>query len=145
MIFLLKQTHPLLTSIAPVFLDPPNKTRWVFPALKSTSHFLPQSTVSHRSDSSSEANSTCCHRCLVTCLITFRVKKSIISKIAILQITSSGKSLLYNSKSIKPRIDPWGSPASTGYSGEHFPSRTTRSHLLLRKEEIRSNIWPEIP
>ena len=27
------------------------------PALKSTSHFLPQSTVSHRPDSSSEANS----------------------------------------------------------------------------------------
>ena len=34
----------------------------VFPAFKSTSHFLPQSTVSHRSNSSSEANSSCCHR-----------------------------------------------------------------------------------
>ena len=33
-----------------------------FPALKSTRHFLPQSTVSCRSDSSSEANSNCCHR-----------------------------------------------------------------------------------
>ena len=33
-----------------------------FPALKSTSHFLPQSTVSRRSDSSSEANSSCCYR-----------------------------------------------------------------------------------
>ena len=32
------------------------------PALKSTSHFLPQSTVSCRSDSSSEANSSYCHR-----------------------------------------------------------------------------------
>ena len=30
-----------------------NETSWIFPALKSTSHFLPQSTVSHRSDSSS--------------------------------------------------------------------------------------------
>ena len=28
----------------------------------STSHFQPQSTVSHRSDSSLEANSSCCHR-----------------------------------------------------------------------------------
>ena len=34
----------------------------VFPALKSTSHFLPQYTVSHRSDSGSEANSSCYHR-----------------------------------------------------------------------------------
>ena len=28
---------------------------------------------------------------------------------------------------------------------EHVPSRTTQSCLLLRKEEIRPNIWPEIP
>ena len=33
-----------------------------FPALKSTSHFLFQLTVSCRSDSSSEANSSCCQR-----------------------------------------------------------------------------------
>ena len=32
-----------------------NETSWVFSALKSTSHFLPQSIVSRRSDSSSEA------------------------------------------------------------------------------------------
>ena len=36
-------------------------------------------------------------------------------------------------------------PALTGYSWEDFPSRTTWSHLLLRKEEIRPNILPEIP
>ena len=34
----------------------------IFPVLKSTSHFMLQSTVSPRSDSSSEANSSCCHR-----------------------------------------------------------------------------------
>ena len=57
------RTDPsIFTSIAPVFLDRSNETCWVFPALKSTSHFLPQSTVSCRSDSSSEANSSCCHR-----------------------------------------------------------------------------------
>ena len=28
---------------------------------------------------------------------------------------------------------------------QDVPSRTTRSCLLLRKEEIRPNIWPEIP
>ena len=36
-------------------------------------------------------------------------------------------------------------PALTGYYCEEIPSRTTWSHLLLRKEEIRSNIWPKIP
>ena len=35
---------------------------WVFPALKSTSHFLLQSRVSFRSGSSSEVDSSCCHR-----------------------------------------------------------------------------------
>ena len=39
-----------------------NETKWVYPALESTSHFLPQCTVSCRWDSSSEANSSCCHR-----------------------------------------------------------------------------------
>ena len=51
----------IFTSIVPVFLDRSNETSWVFLALKSTSHFLLQSTVSRRSDSSSEANSSCCH------------------------------------------------------------------------------------
>ena len=43
------------------------------------------------------------------------------------------------------KMEPWGNPASTGYSCEDFPSRTTQSHLLLRKEEIMRNNWPEIP
>ena len=51
----------IFTSIEPLLLDQWNKTSWVFPALKWTSHFLPQFTVSHRSNSSSEANSSCCH------------------------------------------------------------------------------------
>ena len=42
-------------------------------------------------------------------------------------------------------MDPEGTPALTGYSCEDFASRTTWSFLLLRKEEIRPNIWPEIP
>ena len=59
----LKKTDPFIfTSIAPVLLDWSNETSWVFPTLKSTSNFLPQSAVSRRSDSSSEANSSCCHR-----------------------------------------------------------------------------------
>ena len=57
------KTDPsLFTSIAKVLLNWSNKTNRVFPALKSASHFLPQSTVSLRSDSSSAANSSCYHR-----------------------------------------------------------------------------------
>ena len=41
-------------------------------------------------------------------------------------------------------MEPWGTPALTGYSWEDFPSRTTWSCLLLRKDEIKPNIWPEI-
>ena len=52
---------------------------------------------------------------------------------------------MYSRKSVGPRTDPLGTPALTGYSCEDFPSRTTRSRLLLRKEEIRPNIWPENP
>ena len=74
----------------------------------------------------------------IRCLITFWVESSIIS-IAILQITSSGRSLMYGRKSVGPRMDPWGIPASTGYYCEDFPSRTIRSCLLMRKEEISPN------
>ena len=52
---------------------------------------------------------------------------------------------MYIRKSVGPRMEPWGTPKLTVYSCEDFPSRSTRSHLLLRKEEIRPNIWPEIP
>ena len=50
-----------------------------------------------------------------------------------------------SSKSVGSRIEPWGTPALTGYSFEYFPSKTTQSHLLLRKDKIMPNIWPEIP
>ena len=51
-----------LTSRAQVLLDQSNKASWVFPALESTNHFLPQSAMSCRSDSSSVPYSSCCHR-----------------------------------------------------------------------------------
>ena len=51
---------------------------------------------------------------------------------------------MYSRKSLGPRMEPWGIPALTGYSWEHFPSRSTRSCLLLKKEKIRPNISPEI-
>ena len=51
---------------------------------------------------------------------------------------------MYSGQSVGPRMDPWGTPALTGYFSEDLPSRTTQSCLLLKKEEIRSNIWPEV-
>ena len=52
---------------------------------------------------------------------------------------------MYSRKSARPRMEPSGTPALTGYSCEEFPSRTTWSHLLLRKEEIRPNMtWNSI-
>ena len=35
-------------------------------------------------------------------------------------------------------MEPWRTPALTRYSCEDFPSRTTRSYLLLRKENIKA-------
>ena len=52
---------------------------------------------------------------------------------------------MYRRKSVGPRIYPWETSALTGYSREDFPSRTTRSRFLIRKEEIRPNIWSKIP
>ena len=47
---------------------------------------------------------------------------------------------MHSKKSVWPRMDPWGTPALTGYSFEDLPSRATQSSLLLRKDEIRPNI-----
>ena len=87
------------------------------------------------------------------CLIRLRIESSFINIgsiitdniIVLLQITSSGKLLMYSRKNAGPRMEPWGTLALTGYFCEHLPSRTTWSHLLLTQEEIKPNIWPEIP
>ena len=70
---------------------------------------------------------------------TLRVDSSFISIDAISQITSSRRSLMYSRKSVGPKMEPGGTPALTKYSCEDFPSRTTRSCSLPRKEEIRRN------
>ena len=44
-IFPQKQTHPFSCQYLPVLLDWSNETSRVFPGLKSTSHFLPQSSL----------------------------------------------------------------------------------------------------
>ena len=66
----------IFTSIEPLLLDWSSETNWVFPALKSTSHFLLQSTMSRRSDSNSEAISSCCRRSNVWSHLEKRVVSS---------------------------------------------------------------------
>ena len=71
---------------------------------------------------------------------TFRVESSFIS----IDIKYSIRKVMYSRKSIGTRMEPWRGPALIGYSCEDFPSRTSWTHLLLRKDEIRSTIWPKI-
>ena len=52
---------------------------------------------------------------------------------------------MYSRKGAEPRAEPWGTLILTWCSCEDFQSITTRIHLLLRKEEVRPNIWPKIP
>ena len=128
-------SDPSVFTSIPVLLGRPNEPSWIFPALKSTSHFLPQSIVSRRSDSSSAANSSSCNRSDAWSHQEQRVVSSAqIERLA-------GRSLMYSRKSVGSRMESWGTPALTEYSCEDFPYRTTRTCLLLRKDEIRPNIW----
>lgn len=49
-----------------------------------------------------------------------------------LQMTSSGRSLMYRRKRAGIRMKPWVTQAPIGYSCEKFPSRTKGSSLLIR-------------
>ena len=57
-----KTTTGHISTMSQGFKRSSKRTSWVFPALKSKSHVSPQFTMSRISDSSSEANSGCCHR-----------------------------------------------------------------------------------
>ena len=52
---------------------------------------------------------------------------------------------MYIKKNAERRTKPWGTKTLTKYSCEDFPSRTTQSHLSLRKCKIKPNFWPGIP
>ena len=84
-----------------MLLDRLNKTSWVFPALKSTSHFLPQSTVACKSNSSSKVNSSCCHRFKFSSSCFLRIESRIISTDS--NITDT---LMYGRKSVGPKMEP---------------------------------------
>ena len=50
------------------------------------------------------------------------------AEIAILLLVSSEWSLMYNRKSVGPRMEPCGVPTLTGYSFENFPSNHHSNH-----------------
>ena len=137
------RTDPyIFTLIEPVLLNRSNKTSWVSPALKPRSHFLPQSTVSYRSDSSSEANSSCCHRSdgwsdLAKSSIIF-IDSSVTDNIIKKVINVKWEGRRAKNEALRNSSINW-------IFCEDFPSKTTRNHLLLRQEQLRPNIWLEIP
>ena len=69
-----------------------------------------------QSDPISEASSNCCHKSDVYSCLEERLVLS--AKIAILQLTSSGSSLMYSKKSVGPRMKLSGTPALVRYSYE---------------------------
>ena len=51
---------------------------------------------------------------------------------------------MYHRKNVDSRMELLGSPALTGYYCKDFPCKNTRSHLLLKKDDIMANNRPEI-
>ena len=114
-----------------MLLDQSNEASWVFPAMKSTIHFLssPQCLLDQTQVQKP-----------ILVVVTGQMPVTVWSaQMAISQITTSGRSLIYSTKIVGPRMEPWVTPELTGYSCGNIPSRTTWSHLLLTKEEIRPN------
>ena len=79
----------------------------------------------------------------IRCLITVRVKSSIISIYSNITDNTVREVIKYTRKSIASTMEPWETPALTGYSCEDFPTWMTWSCLLLWKGERKLNIWPE--
>ena len=46
---------------------------------------------------------------------------------------------MHSRQSVESVMEHWKTPALAGHYCKEFSSRTNRSHLLLRKDEIRSN------
>ena len=121
---------------------PINSTSVIRPVIKKScffQHWNQQATSCpspgwRTADSSSAAiNSSCCYRSDPISHLVQRVVSS--AQIAILEIVSSGRSLIYSGKSLEPRMEPWRTPASTRYSPGDVPSKTTRSCQSLESEK----------
>ena len=57
----------------------------------------------------------------------------------------SGRSLMYIIKYNCPKIEPCGTPSSTGDQLEHWSLTATRWNLLLKKPLTRLRRFPDIP
>ena len=51
---------------------------------------------------------------------------------------------MYSTKSIGPRMEPWGTPEVTGYSCEDFPSRTTQLSITEKRNKTEYLTWNSI-
>ena len=81
---------------------------------------------------------------LTPCLITLTIESSIINTNS--NITDNMmRTVMHSRKSVGLRMEPWRTLVLTGYSCKDFPSRITQNHVFLRKEEIRPNVWLQIP
>ena len=47
---------------------------------------------------------------------------------------------MYSKESLEPIMEPWGTPALTGYSYNDLASRTTITRLLLKNDKMKSKI-----
>ena len=62
-----------------------------------------------------------------------------------LDLTCSGRSLMYTRKRIGPRTEPCGMPEETGMQFEFTPFMTTACFLLSKKSVIHFRVSPLIP
>ena len=90
------RTDPSTLTIAPQLPEQSNETSSAFLELKSTNHLLPQSTVSWRSDSMSEANSSYCYKSEAQTNTEWIAVLS--TQTPILHITSLGRSIVCHRK-----------------------------------------------
>ena len=105
----------------------------MFSASQSTCHFLARSTVSHKSYSTWEGDSSSGYKSDTWLQVQQKVESS--ADIAILQIKSSERSLMYSRQSLHPRMELWEKPVLTRFSSKFFPSRTTQSPLLTSNDK----------
>ena len=80
-------------------------------------------------------------------LISWTMEKTEVSSANILAVDERLwlKSFMYIRKKSCPKIDPWGTPPSTGDQEDAWPFKRMRWYLLLIKLSICFKGVPEIP
>ena len=62
----------------------------------------------------------------------------------VMQMTLSGKFVIYSRKIVGTRIEPWGFPAVLEHACIYLPSSTMQNLLLMRNEKTRLKSWPAV-